>query len=458
MVTDRAARLVDCNDACCRILGRNREELVGHSISDWEVPGKEGTGRTALAAMEAGQSRSWEMCSQRGDGSMACARIHMLVLNRTGDLYVGIVEDISEPKQTEAERTRVFEQVREKTAFLERAHQLARICTFVVDPRRRIVGSSAELARMLGAGDEAFEMSIEAFELRFTHPDDVERHVGEVESALVSGPPALLERRLIRTDGTVIWVATSSIVEVDEEGQPLRVIGVAQDISERVRLLEDLRASRARVIEASDRERLRVVRDLHDGAQQRLIAMLIGLSLAREQAGEGEIAARLDAITQHAQAGLEELRALAHGAYPAVLQDRGLGDAFRSLAREASVRVSLVGGDLARCPPTVGAAVYFCAREAIQNATKHAGRDAIINVTLERHQDGLEFEVADDGAGYDVGDKSDGFGLLSMRDRINAVGGELKIISAPGKGTRVRGTVPVVGDTRADERSDNWAR
>jgi signal transduction histidine kinase len=214
---------------------------------------------------------------------------------------------------------------------------------------------------------------------------------------------------------------------------------------ENTRLLEELRASRARIVATAQRERLRLERNLHDGAQQRLMTLQIKVAQARERAGQGELGAELDEIGEDAAAAVEELRVLAHGIYPTVLRERGLGDGLGSLADAAPIAVRVVDRGIGRCAPTVEAAIYFCVLEAIQNAIKHGGSEARITVTLEPRGDEIEFTVADDGVGFMPAGKASGFGLMSMHDRIGAVGGVLAVVSSPGQGTVVRGTVPVEG-------------
>jgi PAS domain S-box-containing protein len=319
---------------------------------------------------------------------------------------------------------------------------VAKLGTFVVDTRSRMITVSGDLARMLAAGDEPFEISVEEYRRTFVHPDDREWSARLAEAAYRSGEPQSWERRLTRCDGEVLWETSHARFELDEHGRPLRVIGVVQDITDRVRLIEELRASRARIVEAGARERLRLEHDLHDGAQNRLVAIQMKLALVREQAGAGALATRLDEIIDDADAAIDELRALGHGIYPTELREGGLGHAVRSLATAAPISVQVIADSVGRHAPTVEEAVFFCAREGLQNAAKHAGTRARVTLSLKRHDDGLEFEVADDGPGFDPREQSSGFGLASMRDRIAAVGGELEIISAPGQGSRIRGIVP----------------
>jgi len=211
---------------------------------------------------------------------------------------------------------------------------------------------------------------------------------------------------------------------------------------ENTRLVDELRASRARIVDAAEHERLRLERDLHDGAQQRLMAIQIKLALAQESANKGHIPEQLEEIRADAAAAVEELRVLAHGIYPTMLVERGLPDALRSVALTAQIPIDVVDEGIGRCTPTVEAAAYFCATEAIQNAVKHAGPGARVTVNLERSDENIEFEISDDGAGMGP-TRLDGMGLTSMRDRIGAVGGVLEVVSTTGEGTRVRGTIPI---------------
>ncbi|HET8757648.1 MAG TPA: sensor histidine kinase [Solirubrobacteraceae bacterium] len=208
--------------------------------------------------------------------------------------------------------------------------------------------------------------------------------------------------------------------------------------------LHDLELSRKRIARAADLERSRIERDLHDGAQQRLIALRIKLSVAEElaltdpQAGADAVHAIGDEIEET----LEELRALAHGVYPSVLGDRGLKDALRTVLSRSPIPARLLARDITRYPPEVETAVYYTCLEAVQNAFKHAGRASGVWVSLRENHE-LRFEVRDDGVGFVPPDGEYNGGLGNMRDRVEAVGGHLTIDSAPGHGTRIRGTVPL---------------
>jgi signal transduction histidine kinase len=212
---------------------------------------------------------------------------------------------------------------------------------------------------------------------------------------------------------------------------------------ENCRLIEELRASRARLVESAQRERRRLERNLHDGAQQRLFGIQIKLEAARERAaGDEELVRALEELGTDTGAAVADLRALAHGLYPVALRERGLVGALRAIPHTAAIVVKVLDRGAPRVSPSVEEAVYFAVLEAIQNATKHGGRGARVTVTLEPAAAGLAFTVADDGAGFEANGRPEGMGIVSMRDRIGAVGGELEVVSAPGRGTTVRGSVP----------------
>ena len=227
------------------------------------------------------------------------------------------------------------------------------------------------------------------------------------------------------------------------------LVATSLRLLENARLIEDLRASRSRIVTTAERERRRLEQDLHDGAQQRLMGIQVKLRLAEQRVQGGELAEQLQAIGVDAQAAVEELRTLAHGIYPTVLREQGAAKALRSLATTAPIPVRVNDEGIGRCPAAIEAAIYFCSLEAIQNTIKHAGRHARATVTLGRHPGGVHFAIADDGVGTDDLQRGDGLGLIGMRDRIGAVGGELEITSSPGRGTIVRGEVPDDGSHRS---------
>jgi len=211
------------------------------------------------------------------------------------------------------------------------------------------------------------------------------------------------------------------------------------------RQADELRASRSRIVATSDEARRRIERDLHDGAQQHLVAMAVNLRLARDlteddPAGAG---AMLDQLSTALKETIQELRNLAHGIYPPLLVDAGLPEALRAAANRSPLRVVVEAHDVGRYPPDLEAAAYFCCLEALQNAGKHAGAEATVTIRIREEAGGLIFEVSDDGPGFDTATKGLGQGFVNMADRVGAIGGRLRVESEPGQGTTIAGTIPL---------------
>jgi signal transduction histidine kinase len=225
--------------------------------------------------------------------------------------------------------------------------------------------------------------------------------------------------------------------------------GLTDQLKER---MAELRASRKRIVEAADGERRRLERNIHDGAQQQLVALSVMARLAETTVDSDKEGAR--ALLAQAQAdatdALENLQDLARGIYPPLLAGRGLAAALAAQARRSPVPVTLEADGLGRYPQEAEAAVYFCALEALQNVAKYAGAaQATVRLAGPAGASGpggpagvLEFSVTDDGAGFDLASSGYGTGLQGMADRLAALGGDLVVRSRPGQGTTVTGRLP----------------
>jgi signal transduction histidine kinase len=262
--------------------------------------------------------------------------------------------------------------------------------------------------------------------------------------------------------------ADQTLTEVERDGRPAVAIVHDAQLSEDPELLQaagavallawenaeldwawkeslgELADSRARLVSAGDRERRKLERDLHDGAQQRLVAASIDLSLAGELAdAESDLHERVSAATSEVEEALAELRQVAHGIYPPALGRWGLARAFEPLAGRYPGKVTVIEADPGRFPSELEAAFYYCCLEAVQNAVKHAGPDAHITIRLYTDPGRLHLEVRDDGCGFNPAGAHDGIGLQNMRDRLGAVGGRVEISSHPGQGTLVAAAAPI---------------
>ena len=215
----------------------------------------------------------------------------------------------------------------------------------------------------------------------------------------------------------------------------------------------ELVASRKRILEAGHAERRRIERDLHDSAQQRLVALRIHLTLASERLDRSEERTMLERLGVEVDAAIDELRTVAHGVYPPILAGQGIGAALAAVAHRSAMPVGIRGGWLGRHSEAVETTVYFCCLEGLQNAAKHAGPGASATIRLSEADGRVSFSVEDDGAGFDPGDVERGAGLTNLTDRVAAIGGILQIDAAPGRGTRISGEIPIHRDWAMRRRS-----
>ena len=258
------------------------------------------------------------------------------------------------------------------------------------------------------------------------------RHQGELLGALtVTKPP-----------GEPLTPGEDKLLEdlASQAGLVLRNVGLTAELLQR---LEDLKASRQRLVAAQDEERRRLERNLHDGAQQHLIALKTRLSLAKRMTERDPTKAQdlIAKLENEADEALENLRDLARGIYPPLLADQGLRVALEAHARKLSIPVEVIADGISRYPQEIEAAVYFCCLEALQNVTKYANASRA-GVRLFEEDGALTFSVQDDGHGFDPTTTAKGSGTQNMSDRLEALGGHLEMRSRVGSGTTATGSVP----------------
>jgi signal transduction histidine kinase len=255
----------------------------------------------------------------------------------------------------------------------------------------------------------------------------------------------------VRHQGELLGALTVSMPARESLGQTQErlVADVATQaglILRNVRLIEELRASRQRIVAAQDEERRRLERNIHDGAQQQLVALAVKVRLARTMTAKDVERAQtlLDELQRETQEALENLRDLARGIYPPLLADQGLAAALQAQARKVPFPVEVEPNGVTRYPAEAEATAYFCVLEALQNAAKYADASRAI-VSLGEEDGRLVFSVSDDGSGFDVEATAKGSGLQNMADRVDALGGSIEVASSPGRGTTITGRIPVMG-------------
>jgi signal transduction histidine kinase len=260
------------------------------------------------------------------------------------------------------------------------------------------------------------------------------------------------------------------LTRFDRDGQPVAAVIHDRALAEDARALEaaggvvllalenarleaelrarvnELRGSRARLVAVADAERRRIERDLHDGAQQQLVAVAIGLALLSEQVErDSPLGLGLAKAETGIDAAIEDIRELGHGIYPLALRLGGLSPALSFMAERLPLPITVHADGLQRVEPEIETAIYFCCLEAVQNVAKHATAQTPVDLRLTIDDGELRFNVVDHGPGFDPRSVRHGDGITGMRDRLGAIGGEIEIASAPGHGATITGRVPLSG-------------
>lgn len=248
-------------------------------------------------------------------------------------------------------------------------------------------------------------------------------------------------------------------VGLGEDPELVEAVGAASLLALENRRLEHdlldsvdaLRASQRRLVGVASAERRKIERDLHDGVQQKLVALRIQLELARDMTQEPELDGRLAGIAADFDDALDELRSTAHGIYPPLLADEGLDAALREVARRSGLPLTVDLEDVGRLSEDRETAIYYCCLEGLQNVAKHAGDDAVAHLRLWRDRRAVRFSIGDDGVGFVSGSGTKGAGLTNMVDRLGAVGGTLTVRSSPGEGTTILGGVAIEASNRSGD-------
>jgi PAS domain S-box-containing protein len=352
------------------------------------------------------------------------------------DEFVLIVRDFTERTQ----QARVLERERDFSRAVVRStpSYLA-----LVDQEGTLLGVNRALERAAGISEEGW-VGVPFWE-RFIVPEDVPRAQEDFTRLRAGDPPGIVEYEHLGPDGERLVVDWSATIVHDADGR-VRYLLCGLDVTARKQVEEEIRRSRARIVSASDAERKRLERNLHDGAQQNLVSVSHAVHLAvrslrtdPDRAEEHLERALAELTTAH-----EELRELARGLHPQILTLQGLGAAVRSLANRAPIPVTvLTVDDSVRWSPPVESAAYFVVSEALTNVLKYA-RASKATIRVAPRDDVLVVEVSDDGCGG--ASPSDGSGLGGLRDRVEALDGTFVVESPVGAGTCIRAELPLAID------------
>jgi PAS domain S-box-containing protein len=426
------------NRAAERLFGWTREEVLGGPLPVIP-PGWEGQRGELRARLLAGETfADLETVRTRKDGVPLDVSISAAPVRGADGRVVGAMAEVADV----SERKRAQEELRRERDFISAVLDTASTLVIVTDREGRFVRFNQACERLTGYTFE--EVKGKPFWDLFIDPKEAPQVRAAVEKVWAGVFPSENENHWILRDGSRRMIAWSNTVLHDESGEVEFMVSSGLDITERKRNEEELRASRARIVEAGDAERRRLERNLHDGAQQRLVALSLALRMAQAQVRANPEAAEeiLAASTEELSAALDELRELARGIHPAVLTDRGLPAALEALAGRAPTPVDIRIGLDDRLPPTIEAAAYYVVSEALANVAKYASARSV-TVSVERRNGVALVEVADDGVGG--ADPTLGSGLRGLADRVAALDGTLEVTSTAGRGTTVRAEIPVDG-------------
>ena len=445
LIVDERRRVQHANSLAYRLLG---EELALGQSAPWSEPDPEPSDsdvglRTFVARATGATLRRTTASLPGGDG------LCLIVLT------VVSTADAAYPMGDPTER-------------LNEVEATAQLGSWSWDIEKDVVSWSDELYRIYGLAPQSMPITYEAV-LELVHPDDRAELNELVQRCYQYGEPYVITHQVVLPDGSVRWHQGRGRV-VMSDGRPVRMFGTAQDVTDRVRgeqalrdsldearrlaaendalraelemQLEEVRASRARIVQAAYEARRRLERDLHDGAQQRLamVEMTLRAALRRPiPSADSALVTTIGQAVEELSAGAAELRSLARGLHPPLLTERGLITALEALANRSQVPVTLQCATVGRIEASVESAAYFVVSEALTNVMRHADASHV-NVTVQRRNSILVLEVRDDGSGGASIDA--GSGLRGLADRVAALDGRLLLDSPGGRGTLVRVELP----------------
>jgi PAS domain S-box-containing protein len=490
-VLDRAGRILFFNDSCIRATGFTREEVLGRDARNVVIPPEEADafGQVLDYIWETGLSSPQVGHWVAKDGSRRLiAWSNRLMQGNGGEPQYLVTAGIDLTERAKNHEDDALEgdpeaKLAEVGQLAQEQRALRRVATLVaseVSPERVFMAVSEETARILEVnasavfryeGDDTATVvgrhdrdNIGAFGLGERIPVDQSMTIGRVlytgapariddYSSLPGEMPKLMLRIGYRSTVSapivvagILWgavaIASADVLPPESEGRLAAFCELVSLAVASAQARDDLRSSRARIVRAGDEQRRKLERNLHDGAQQRLVALALTLRLARRQVETVQTeaaAASLAAAAEELDLALEELRELARGLHPAALTDQGLAAAIGAAAKRLPIPVEITAPDQ-RLPDGIEATVFYIVSEALTNVVKHAEASKA-NVTISVDEDTVRFEVIDDGRGG--ADPAGGSGILGLRDRAEAAGGTLFVVSPPGRGTICTAQLPL---------------
>jgi len=435
------SRFVDVNERTCSDLGYSRQELLNMNVDDITL-GSHACDSYSRCKLETGGSVLVEAVHRRKDGSTFPVEASVSQIRLDREYKIAVVRDISE-------RKRAQEALQESEERFRLAARAGRMFAYAWDAETDVIHRSGESAEILGIGPSVSLTGQQA--LASVHPDDCEKVRVSLAALTPATPRLQIVYRMVRPDGSVIWLERNSVAYFDQNGKLLRIVGMVGDITQRKLAEEALAAVSRKLIEAQEEERARIARDLHDDVGQRLA--LVAVTLEQIKLEPPTSAKEVRTCAHSIQSQLTEIsadvQALSRQLHSSSLEHLGMVPAMRGFCTELSaqhrVEIDFRDRDVpADLPKDVALCLFRVLQEALSNAVKHSRvRHFCVDVHSERES--LHLIVRDSGAGFDEAAiaKSSGLGLTSMRERLKLVEGYLSIESTLNEGTTIHARVPI---------------
>jgi len=446
IIDAQSFRFLDVNEKSCRDLGYSREELLSLSIRDID-PHTSDAGIAELERLcdEVGFAM-FESVHRRKDGSVFPVEINIKrVLFEDRAYYVSVARDISERKQTQ-------QALLESEERLRLAAEAGKMFAYTWDAATDLITRSGESSEILGISART-PMTGQQL-LGKVHPQDRERLLAAVDALSPEHPELLVTYRMMRPDGSMVWVERCSRAYFDDKRAATRIVGMVADITQRKLAEEALSSVSRRLIEAQESERARIARDLHDDIGQRLALLSLELGQLKATNQPGEIDSTVDSLLRQTGAIASDIQALSHELHSSKLQllevVAAIGGFCREIAEQQEIAIDFThGGVPDDVPPDVALCLFRVLQEALRNAERHSQVRAF-SVDLRGTAEGLRLTVHDGGRGFDLHSaaRSGGLGLTSMSERLKLFGGDFMIDSQPAKGTTIVARVPLAAAQR----------
>ena len=440
IIDPKTLRFLDVNETACRDLGRTREELLSLTARDIDPVVDQPMLTLLEKRLQQAGVVTFESVHRRKDGSAFPVEVSIKRVALDRSYYVCVVRDITERKLAQ-------QSLRESEERLRLAARAGKMFAYTWDAATDVIVRSGESAHILGIDDSTLTTGLEI--LTKIHPDDRALVVAAVTRLTPENPDLQITYRMIRPDGTVIWVERTSRAYFDGNRNTLRIVGMVADITFRKLAEEALSSVSRRLIEAQEAERARIGRDLHDDIGQGLALLTVTLGRMKHLPADsvGEVRICLDTLERQISDLAAGVQALSHELHPFKLHVLGVVPAMKSFCRKLSelhsVEIDFNDQDIPAMPPKISLCLFRVLQEALHNAVRHSGARHFA-VHLWGTSDAVHLTVRDRGIGFDANTAHGrGLGLTSMKERLKLAEGELSIQSELECGTTIVARVPL---------------